>query len=564
MTSKSPVRKSDGQGQKLFGRRRPSGGTGESNRSVASRSPKPQQQQETPHSPRFVQKMAEVTNDFVDLMSPIIIRPSRKSGGGGSRSVKDKLIQEVQSLNQENSWLRSRVVELELQLQQKEEIIEQLEEEKKRQSEQDEDESNNRRDQKQQNYHHHGHNFSGLPLLRARNVTVGKKVGEGSFGAVYKGQWRGVRCALKFVSQDTVDELSRESKLMDRLEHPNIVRVYGICVPDERGRLPESWPEGLKPPCVLMEYMGYEIPETEKKAFCTTLIEYLEGTRNFRDEPVQDFDYFIIHLAGMLQGAARGLSYLHSHGILHRDLKGTNLLLDSRGNLRIADFGLATVYSRQAQRESSLAITSSSSFSSLDDNEDVEEDRRGTRNGSKDLPVPGRDSFTAFSSASTSWISGPLRKLSSAKGLTTGKGTYTHMSPECMISGLYGTPADIFSFGICISEALCGKEAEDIVDETRTPEFGLDGEKVKTYDNSCGSRVFDQMTELAVQCCSIDPTERPTADAIVDKIQLILLGYQASQLRDISSHHQPRGQNQGQSQGQEKIALPDLPPSPPM
>jgi serine/threonine protein kinase len=125
-----------------------------------------------------------------------------------------------------------------------------------------------------------------------------------------------------------------------------------------------------------------------------------------------------------------------------------------------------------------------------------------------------------------------------------------------MISGLYGTPADIFSFGICISEALCGQEAEEIVDETRTPEFGLDGDKVKKFGNPCGSRVFNQLTELAVQCCSIDPTERPTADAIVDKIQLILLGYQASQLRDISSHHQSRGSNEQQT------SIPPPPPPP--
>ena len=38
-------------------------------------------------------------------------------------------------------------------------------------------------------------------------------------------------------------------------------------------------------------------------------------------------------------GVAKGLAYLHSHGIVHRDIKGINLLLDSRGNLKIADFG---------------------------------------------------------------------------------------------------------------------------------------------------------------------------------------------------------------------------------
>jgi Protein tyrosine and serine/threonine kinase len=222
MSPKSPLLRKVGQARNPSGRS--SGGSTAASASHKQQSAVPRKSPlEAPHSPKFVQRMAEVTNDFVDFVSPIIIRPSRprSSGGGGEsgshRSTKDKLIHEVDSLTKENSWLRRRVVELELQLQQKEELIEQLEEEKKQYNT---DDKSTRQHQYQ---HSHAHDFSGLPLLRARNVTVGKKVGEGSFGAVYKGQWRGVRCALKFVSQDTVDELSRESKLMDRIEHPNIV-----------------------------------------------------------------------------------------------------------------------------------------------------------------------------------------------------------------------------------------------------------------------------------------------------------------------------------------------------
>lgn len=65
-------------------------------------------------------------------------------------------------------------------------------------------------------------------ILMARHVLVGHKLGSGFFGDVYQGEWRGIPVAIKFVSVEGADELARESATLDALDHPNVMRLYGL------------------------------------------------------------------------------------------------------------------------------------------------------------------------------------------------------------------------------------------------------------------------------------------------------------------------------------------------
>ncbi|KAM6916320.1 mitogen-activated protein kinase kinase kinase 21 isoform 2-T2 [Xenentodon cancila] len=155
-------------------------------------------------------------------------------------------------------------------------------------------------------------------------LVIEEIIGVGGFGKVYRGTWKDQEVAVKAARQDpdeditaTAASVKQEAKLFSMLQHPNIIKLEGVCL--EEPNL-----------CLVMEY-----------ARGGTLNRALTGRRI---PP-----HILVNWAVQI---ARGMHYLHEEAvvpIIHRDLKSSNILLlekienddIGRKTLKITDFGLA-------------------------------------------------------------------------------------------------------------------------------------------------------------------------------------------------------------------------------
>jgi len=63
------------------------------------------------------------------------------------------------------------------------------------------------------------------------------------------------------------------------------------------------------------------------------------------------FSFTEAHLKSLCQQMLAGLAYLHHKGVIHRDIKGSNILINNRGELKLADFGLARFYQKRRRSD---------------------------------------------------------------------------------------------------------------------------------------------------------------------------------------------------------------------
>uniref|UniRef100_A0ACD5UL09 Uncharacterized protein n=1 Tax=Avena sativa TaxID=4498 RepID=A0ACD5UL09_AVESA len=202
------------------------------------------------------------------------------------------------------------------------------------------------------------------------NFSSGNKLGHGGFGPVYKGQLRsGLKIAVKRLETSSLQgllEFQNEIQLIAKLQHKNLVKLLGCCTQGDREKM------------LVYEYM-------ENKSLDYFIFDMVKGARlNWSKR---------LHI---IDGTAQGLLYLHNYSrlcVVHRDLKASNILLDSVMNPKISDFGMARIFCSNMAESSTTRIV----------------------------------------------------------------GTHGYIPPEYAFEGVCSIKTDVFSFGILILEIITGK-----------------------------------------------------------------------------------------------------------
>ncbi|KZT24925.1 kinase-like protein [Neolentinus lepideus HHB14362 ss-1] len=165
-----------------------------------------------------------------------------------------------------------------------------------------------------------------------------KKLGSGSFGNVYKGNYLGIDVAIKEVlpsnDYDVAKYFEREWRLMKETRHPNVVLYLGLS----------------------------RAPDPDSRIFIIS--EYIEGgiLRQYIHDKSKPFPWRL--RLSFATDITRALAYLHARRCIHRDLKGENLLVTANGRIKITDFGFARIAARNADESKRLTFCGTDSYMS--------------------------------------------------------------------------------------------------------------------------------------------------------------------------------------------------------
>ncbi|CAI0375543.1 unnamed protein product [Linum tenue] len=281
--------------------------------------------------------------------------------------------------------------------------------------------------------------FSLSTIVKATNdFAIDNKLGEGGFGPVYMGKLpEGQEIAVKRLSKSSgqgISEFKNEVILFSKLQHRNLVRLLGCCIPGDEKML-------------IYEYMS------NKSLDFVIFDEKQRKLLNWQKRAI------------IIDGIARGLLYLHQDSrlrIIHRDLKASNILLDSEMQPKISDFGLARTFGRdQTECETNKVV-----------------------------------------------------------------GTFGYMSPEYAVDGLFSVKSDVFSFGVLVLEIVSGRRNRGFAHTDHDLNLlghswtlWNEGAALQLIDDSmkesCNQSEVLRCIHVALLCVQQKPDDRPNMSAVV-------------------------------------------------
>ncbi|KAG8633649.1 hypothetical protein MANES_18G125500v8 [Manihot esculenta] len=278
--------------------------------------------------------------------------------------------------------------------------------------------------------------------LATNKFSSSTQVGQGGYGKVYKGILAdGIVVAIKCAQEHSLQgekEFLTEIEFLSRLHHRNLVSLVGYC--DEEGE----------------QMLVYEFMSNG------TLRDKLSAKSK---EPLS----FRLRLRIAL-GSAKGIFYLHKEAnppIFHRDIKASNILLDSNYNAKVADFGLSRL-----------------------------------------APVPD--------------IEGAVP----AHVSTVVKGTPGYLDPEYFLTHKLTDKSDVYSLGVVFLELLTGMQpishGKNIVREVNISYqsgmiFSVIDGRMGSYPSDCADKFFN----LAMKCCQDETDSRPSMADVVRELETI-------------------------------------------
>eukprot|EP01090_Pellita_catalonica_P001893 TRINITY_DN11607_c0_g1_i1.p1 TRINITY_DN11607_c0_g1~~TRINITY_DN11607_c0_g1_i1.p1 ORF type:complete len:598 (-),score=77.58 TRINITY_DN11607_c0_g1_i1:143-1936(-) len=176
---------------------------------------------------------------------------------------------------------------------------------------------------------------NGDAMIDEKDIELGKKIGGGAFGEVYKGKWRTVTVAIKALrmserspKEKLMQDFLSEVSLLRGLRHPNVVQFFGMSFLTSQN---------------MSVFVTEFLPDGD-------LLNYLRAN---------GWALTLPKLLNIARAIASGMDYLASNNVIHRDLSARNLLVERSGSkeirVKVCDFGL----SKMGDNDSNYTVSNS-------------------------------------------------------------------------------------------------------------------------------------------------------------------------------------------------------------